>query len=527
VVLTAPDFADLSQSPAQFQSTSCDVCVVGVGAAGAFVARRLSECGLSVLCLDAGGRRSSAPGELGFEPRFGVDPYPGAIDGRSFGLGGSTSRWGGLLVPHSRHDYLENDPQAKTWQHIVETVTERSESVLKCLGLRGSADFHSFAKRHLRTEEALLREMGIAVVSSLFLPFRHKNLIRLLEVGNRRDTDVRVFMSAVARDWSIGSNGAVTKLRAVAANGNAIEVTARWYLIAAGAIESARILLEIRNSAPPDVVMSSRIGEGLADHLSFPVADVASSSLRQVTSQYAPRFQGAWMRSFRFVPPRLRVSDPRMFAHFVFENDNPGFRLAKNVLTSLQARRLPRVSAQDLFTGFAGVARLGYGRFIEKRLHIPPATPTRMQLDLEQAPDSVNRIRLSTDRDVYGRRVVEIDWRITGIDMDHVRTASERFIALWRNAGSGLPVLIPRDPASSVKKPHDAYHPVGVCQMGFDEDPVVDHKLSVCGLKNLSVVSTAVLPSAGTANPTFTMLCLAEALIERLVEMCSYQSSQS
>ena len=68
-------------------------------------------------------------------------------------------------------------------------------------------------------------------------------------------------------------------------------------------------------------------------------------------------------------------------------------------------------------------------------------------------------------------------------------------------------------------KPHDAYHPVGVCRMGTDSEAVVDQNLKVWGIENMWVVSTAVLPSAGTANPTFTMLCLAEALVEHMTHI--------
>jgi len=66
------------------------------------------------------------------------------------------------------------------------------------------------------------------------------------------------------------------------------------------------------------------------------------------------------------------------------------------------------------------------------------------------------------------------------------------------------------------EKPFDAYHPVGTCCMGEDEDSVVDKNLRVHGLDNVWLVSTAVLPSAGTVNPTFTVLCLAEQLINRI-----------
>jgi choline dehydrogenase-like flavoprotein len=52
--------------------------------------------------------------------------------------------------------------------------------------------------------------------------------------------------------------------------------------------------------------------------------------------------------------------------------------------------------------------------------------------------------------------------------------------------------------------------------MGDDAEAVVDHNLKVWGVENLWVISTGVLPSAGTANPTFTMLCLTHALAEHL-----------
>jgi choline dehydrogenase-like flavoprotein len=47
--------------------------------------------------------------------------------------------------------------------------------------------------------------------------------------------------------------------------------------------------------------------------------------------------------------------------------------------------------------------------------------------------------------------------------------------------------------------------------LGIDDKAVVDPSLKLRGIDNVWVASTAVLPSAGSANPTFSMLCLAEA----------------
>jgi choline dehydrogenase-like flavoprotein len=55
--------------------------------------------------------------------------------------------------------------------------------------------------------------------------------------------------------------------------------------------------------------------------------------------------------------------------------------------------------------------------------------------------------------------------------------------------------------------------------MGDDALAVVDQDLKTWGVQNLWVSSTGVLPSAGTANPTFTMLCLTHQLAENFKRM--------
>ena len=196
---------------------------------------------------------------------------------------------------------------------------------------------------------------------------------------------------------------------------------------------------------------------------------------------------------------------PRAFAHFVFANENPGVELAKNVLSSLQARRLPRVSIGEAVRGVGGVLGLAYSRYLQSKLFVPADTPTRLQLDVEQIPDPRNQVRLGDSLDALGRRAVVIDWNISDQDMDNLRETSERLLAAWEREQAHLPRLVPRDLDFDSERPHDAYHPVGICRMGEDETAVVDLKLQVRGLANVSVVSTAVLPSAGTANPTFTI----------------------
>lgn len=57
--------------------------------------------------------------------------------------------------------------------------------------------------------------------------------------------------------------------------------------------------------------------------------------------------------------------------------------------------------------------------------------------------------------------------------------------------------------------PFGAGHIMGTCRMGADpRTSVVDAELRVHGHRNCFVISTAVFPTVGTANPTLTLAAL-------------------
>lgn len=513
---------DLQASNERNHDERCDVCVIGAGAVGIYLAVQLASRGLHVILIEAGGATGSDATQMGFDAQFADAPYPGAINGRAFGLGGSTSRWGGLLVPHTQHDLREPcgadfDP----WSHIVRTVLEKADQVLKVLGYPEHGDFFEFAQVHLGGAYGVLGASGLDAAAGLILPFRSKNLTFLLKRKASNGLRPRIFTNAVAKSWVIeqgaGSAAQLRQLTAVAQNGNKLRVSANRFVVAAGTIESARILLELDSCASCPVVRSSAaVGCYLADHLSVTIADVADSSLKDAAKVFAPRFTSGWMRSFRFMESSAPANAPRAFAHFIFDNDNPGFVLARHVLTAMQARRWPTISFAEAISGINGLFALVRARYVHSVLHISPGVKTYLQLDVEQTPARYNRIFLGAARDRYGRQQPVIQWRIDDSDLDILHTTADRIIRKWPGGRGGLPELVRRNARCDSTKPHDAYHPVGVCRMGSDPEAVVDRNLKVWGAANLWVASTAVLPSAGTANPTFTMLCLAEALTEHL-----------
>lgn len=511
---------DLNQEPAATGLVRCSVCIIGAGAAGLYLASRLAKAGLDVVLLEAGGTHCSSGDEIGITPAFPDGPYPGAIEGRFFGWGGSTARWGGVLIPHSKLDLRKSGlPTDAVWEHIVATVDRHTAAVMANLGLRGAPDFHEYPERILRDAVEPLRDSGLAIESSEFLPFRRRNLSYLLETSTGSRREPRVFCNAVASGWTLreGEGGVITEVEARSLDRRTIRVAASHYVVATGALEAARILLELDQQTGHRLIpASARVGEGLSDHLSCAIGAVASDDATTIAGLFGPRFSRGRMRGLRFIESECGPSEPRHFAHFLFKNENPGFALARDVLSQLQQRRIPRVRVWPLLRGLLGLTALAWYRFGRKRLYIPRKAECWLQLDLEQAPHACNSVSLLSDRDRYGRPVAAIRWRITDEDRGSIQRVASRILQKWPGRRFGMPEIRPIEPGDARVKPHDAYHPAGCTRMGTGEDAVVNMDLRVRGTENLWVVSTGVFPTAGTANPTFSMLCLAERLCETL-----------
>ena len=510
---------------------STDVCIIGAGAAGIYLGLKLAQSGVRVVVLEAGSRQCEDGTAFGFDTAFEGAIYRGALEGRAFGLGGSTSRWGGVLVPHSSHDVKADQPTGAfdAWQHIVGVVKAHEGAVLDTLGLGSGLDSDHLASRHLGPHAESLSSANIDLQVAQYLPFREKNMAHLLPRASEVPGDLTVVLNAVAKEWKVRTapDGTTRATHLTAAVGEqTLSVNARHFTIAAGALESARILLELQRQTKGATLPSqAAVGRYLGDHLSTPIARVSADGRRVIANLFRPRFTKGRMFYFRLLEKSPPPTAPRSFAHFIFEDDSAGFSLAKKVLGGLQSGTVPRISPRELITGLQGLVGLGWHRMIYSQLYIPSQTPVRLQLDIEQAPHYDNRVRLSDrETDAWGRPLSVIDWEVKEKDYRAIRTMATRFLRRWPRVPKGLPPLDDVSGTLAERKPHDVYHPVGVCRLGTNEEAVVDPDLTVRGTENLSVLSTAVFPSAGTANPTFSMLCFGERLSKHVQTILSRRS---
>lgn len=497
-----------------------DACVIGAGAAGSFAAHALASRGMRVALCEAGVARCGPSVADCFDASFPESVYSGARDGRAFGFGGSTSRWGALLIPHSATDAPAPGRAGEDWRGIVGEIGRNAPAALRRLRWGGTTDF---TQLWMQPGE-LARRSGVSAagfvpMEGLYLPFRRKNLAWLFEQGSTSGS-IEVLSGAVAARWIVrqGDPPVVEAIEVRSPEGASAIIRAKRFIVAAGALESTRLVLDLSDTLPSGALPgAAALGRGLGDHLSISIGDFEGDALAEARALFAPSFARGWMRCKRLHLERA-ADEPRGFVHPIFDDRSVAFAVAKECLQALQARRLPRLRAGDAFAATAGAARMAFARYARQRLHLDRSCQAHLQLDLEQRPSDENRIELAPEHsgvDAVGRRRLSIRWAIRPADLACIESVRAQALDRWSRA-SGLPPVEPRKIDLGATKPHDAYHPVGTLRLGSDDGAVVDPTLALRGVEGVWVVSTAVFPSAGTANPTFSMLCLAEGLCGRL-----------
>lgn len=495
-----------------------DICIIGGGAAGIFLANKIHKQGKRVAIIEAGPKKPVSAEIAGFKVNFNDQEYLGAKNGRFFGLGGSTSRWGGNIMPHLDLD-KGDDFFSESWSKLVSKISAESSEVLRDLGYKHNPNFSKYMGVAYPKVLQEIEESNVCQYSSLMMPFMKKNFSTFLPSKLKSRNDFIVLFNAVAKEWSFSSQDTkiLKEIVAISINGNRAIIKAPKFVIAAGAIESARILLEIDEANTRDIFpKGTPVGHFLGDHLSVTIADVRSEDMKKAIDMFCMRFDGNWMRASRFYIKNSVPNLPRAFAHFEFENKSAGFSFVRDLMQALQTKQFSLISINSFIKALREIMIIGYNRIFRSRLFIPNVTAVKMQLDVEQDPYYENKISLTDKLDSFGRKEISINWKITDKDLDRIRSVSNHFLSNWPNESKVLPKLIARDLDFQKHKPHDAYHPVGLCRIGFSGESVVNYDLKVHGIENLWILSTGIFPTTGSANPTFSLLCLANRLAKKL-----------
>jgi choline dehydrogenase-like flavoprotein len=263
---------------------------------------------------------------------------------------------------------------------------------------------------------------------------------------------------------------------------------ARAFVLAAGAIETPRILLHSKGGAHPEGVgnESGQLGRHLMETLYVRKSAIFDQPLE----------------TFAGIPLDSRIWD---FNAAVAESNSPvGFTLA---------------STCGEFGGPVGHALEGirkFGASHRRKMRLFGSGISFVGI-AEQLPRAENRVTLSEKLDPAGVPLARVETRLDEIDLEALSQVQIRLEELAQAAGAGDFV----GQTSAYDTPQ-ATHVGGSCRMGRDpRTSVVDAFGAVHGVPNLTVADASVLVTQGAGDsPSLTIQALAlrssESLAERL-----------
>ncbi|PNG27226.1 GMC oxidoreductase [Methylocella silvestris] len=500
------------------EPVTADVLVIGAGTAGLVIAARLADEGFRVIVLESGDRQQEKDEHPLNEVVQLRSIYSGASRGRFRCLGGTSTRWGGALIP-----FVPADMDPALWPVSHDEICAYLPDVEALFGLApGTYDWTDWAKFGGAQSDHVAR-------LAKWPPFGKRNVANLLSSSIDRPDGAEIWLNATATGFDISDDGRLKEVTAEAPDRSKLRIRAQHVVIAAGAIESTRLLLLAdRQNGDKFFAPDGVLGRYFHDHLSVGVGDIEAKDRTALNRVAGFRFEkGGSMRNLRFElskDARRREHPPACFAHIAFEETSrSGFEALRDVYRQLQKRRNPSFKTlMELARGFPWLTRAVWWRFVEGRLLYPSDASIKLIMVLEQPPRAENRIFLSDDRrDVYGQPLAVIDWAVGAEDQRAMTKVTDMFLKSWAETGlAGLGRINrrpPREAEADVAGGGGIYHPGGTVRMGrTPADGVLDGDLRVFRLPNVHVISTAAFPTGGGANPTMMLMMCAMRCVAQL-----------
>ena len=494
-------------------SKDADYVIIGAGTVGLPTSVLLAEkTGAKVLCLETGGLAQSED----THPLNEVvcrGTYKGASNGRFRCLGGTSTRWGGALLPFQDADLIHAQWPVSL-QELLPYVREVEELFSLEDGAYSDTDFPF--------------DLGEFHVNRLakWPQFKKRNVAALLDRQAGNLSNLQIWLNAHVTEVTVTEDG--VRLAAVSANADKIDVVCKHLIVAAGAIETTRLALLIRRpNGDPVSDENAVLGRYFTDHISTEVAEVVPSHPGALNKIIGFRFgdKGS-MRNIRFeLSPEttMRQKLPPSFTHIGFKTTEwGGFDFLRELFQHLQRRRFPPVRvALGLVANTPWLLRALWWRFVNKRLLFPAKAQLNVHVVVEQIPSEDNCIRLSKERtDRFGIPLAEIVWSVSDDDMRNVLDTAELFRQTWQSTRFSKlgewKALEPRVISASVGSSEGIFHPTGSTRMGSTSAAgAVDKDLKLFGAPNVQLLATSVLPTGGGANPTMMLLLLAMRCIDQ------------
>src|SRR5579863_486037 len=296
-----------------------------------------------------------------------------------------------------------------------------------------------------------------------------------VHVNKARTAGATLKTRSVVTTLVAGADRNIASVRFKTWDGVEDEICAKFVVLAAHAIESAKMLL-LSNLANE----SDQVGRNLMDHLQKSAFGMA----RQPLFPYRGPPSTSGIEVYRDGPER------RARGAFRVSLDNDGWGRLNSPAADVQTL----VQTQSLF---GTELKRGVARKVARQL--------RLSCSTEVLPSADNRVTLAKEVDALGIPRPQLTFAPDAYTKAALKEANDLMAAIFDAVGDTKPRI-----DTNLDNYDGAGHILGTTRMGNDpKSSVVDGTCASHEHRNLFIVGSSVFPTSGTANPTLTVAALA------------------
>lgn len=469
-----------------------DACIIGGGVAGITLAVKLAEKQKQVLLLEAGELDVSEISQAVYQGKnAGFDYFP-LDEARLRFLGGTSNHWAGWSRPLDPFDFKPRDYLPESgWPISHEDLKSYYPETCAILGIEPFGEEPAFGDRFRRFE---FRYSDVL--------FKDKYLEKL-----KTSPNITTILNANVLDVPLDESG--SRIRQATFRNYSEDAVhqakATDYILAMGGIENARFLLNATGDNPKGLGNTNdQVGRYFMEHLIYAIGyyvltDKGKQHFPAKTAFYSPTED--FMR-------RAQINNIALRIYHAFRQASVASKLGDWMCESESLKDFYKTLGLNACSG--SWMPSGAGVF---------------GASSEQAPNAKSRVKLTDEKDRFGKRRIALDWQFHEIDKTTFRKAGLAMGEQFAKSDVGRIKLfdwVMRDgvddfPTLDTGQEVAGYHHMGTTRMGRSAaDGVVDQNGRLFEVENGYVAGSSVFRTGGHANPTFNIVSLALRMAEHL-----------
>jgi choline dehydrogenase-like flavoprotein len=491
------------------------VCIVGSGMGGSVSALEImKDKQINLLVVESGSTQTN--GKSVSHHSTGCDFKAKT---REIRIGGTSNLWGGICSPLDRIDFEKRDwiPHSG-WPIEYNDIEPHYKKVAHYFNI---FDFGLYDKVRNNDYDCYARDIKNMPINTDLVAFKMfqqydpptRFLAKIKTATQQNDHQSLLYNATALELHSSAKNKKTDYLVCRTPSGKKIKVYADIFIIAAGALETPRLLLN-SNSLDNSAKM---VGKNLLDH---PMANFIQVALKKPIEAHIfnrIRYKSKHGVKLGIRPSRQVQKEKKLPNHNFYLI--PSFKKGIADESEKVKRSLIDIKNKD-FTAKDLIRAAGHPNIVYQALSYQLGlNPKYKMIDLlfitEQVPNFNSKVSLSNKKDAFGYPKAEVSWQLSAYDYESM----DNYFSLLKE-------IFPRDNFDFTHSEEDlnwkerftsASHHLGTARMSTTaRDGVVDINQKVFGSENIYICDASIFPTAGNANCSLSIAAFSHRLAEHI-----------